>query len=59
VDVAQRDGNGAVAWRVLLLLGVLLNGIGLVAGVPLLPLVGAPLALAGLIGLLATRRKAS
>ncbi|MEU4449606.1 hypothetical protein AB0K14_39655 [Actinosynnema sp. NPDC050801] len=57
--MAQRDGNGAVAWRVLLLLGVLLNGIGLVAGVPLLPLVGAPLALAGLIGLLATRRKAS
>ena len=51
--MARQDGNGAAVWR------VLLNGIGLVAGVPLLPLIGAPLALAGLIGLLATRRKAS
>ncbi|MEU4761999.1 hypothetical protein AB0H12_02015 [Actinosynnema sp. NPDC023794] len=57
--MARQDGNGAVVWRVLLLLGVLLNGIGLVAGLPLLPLVGAPLAIAGLIGLLAARRKAS
>jgi hypothetical protein len=57
--VARQDGNGAVVWRVLLLLGVLLNGIGLVAGLPLLPLVGAPLAIVGLIGLLAARRKAS
>jgi hypothetical protein len=44
---------------VLLGLGALLNGIGLVAGVPLLPLIGAPLVIVGLIGLLAARRKAS
>jgi hypothetical protein len=57
--VERQDGNGAAAWKVLLLLGVLSNGIGLVAGVPFLPLVGVPLALAGLIGMLATKRKAS
>ena len=57
--MARQDGNGAAVWRVLLLLGVLLNGIGLVAGVPLLPLVGAPLTIVGLVGLLAARRKAS
>lgn len=56
--MAGQIGSGAAVWRVLLLLGVLLNGIGLVAGVPLLPLVGAPLAVAGLIGLVAARRKA-
>ncbi|MFD0201734.1 MULTISPECIES: hypothetical protein [Saccharothrix] len=30
--MAEQNGNGAVVWRVLLLSGVLLNGIGLVAG---------------------------
>lgn len=55
----RQDGNGAVVWKVLLLLGALLNGIGLVAGMPLLPLLGLPLALAGLIGVFAAKRKAS
>ena len=57
--VERQDGNGAVVWKVLLLLGALANGIGLVAGVPLLPIVGLPLALAGLIGLTVARRRAS
>ncbi|MFD1151911.1 hypothetical protein [Saccharothrix hoggarensis] len=57
--MVRQDGNGAAAWRALLLLGVLLNGIGLVAGIPLLPLVGLPVALVGLIGTLAAKRKAS
>lgn len=54
--MAGQAGNGAAAWRALPGLGALLNGIGLVAGVPPLPLIGAPLAL---VDLLAARRKAS
>jgi hypothetical protein len=59
VDVAGQSGNGAGAgWTVLLLLGVLLNGIGLIGGIPLLPLIGFPLGVVGLIGVLAAKRKA-
>lgn len=57
--MARQDGNDAIGWKVLLLVGMLLNGVGLVAGMPLLPLVGVPLGVAGLIGLQAARRKAS
>ncbi|MFJ6672781.1 hypothetical protein ACIQMJ_16860 [Actinosynnema sp. NPDC091369] len=55
----RQQGNGVAVWRGLPILGALLNGIGLVAGMPLMPLVGAPLGLVGLIGLLATRRRTS
>jgi hypothetical protein len=58
VDVAGQSGNGAGGWTVLLLLGVLLNGIGLIGGIPLLPLIGFPLGVIGLIGVLAAKRKA-
>lgn len=57
--MARQGGNDAIGWKVLLLVGMLLNGVGLVAGMPLLPLVGVPLAIVGLIGLQAAKRKAS
>ncbi|MFF3201590.1 hypothetical protein [Streptomyces sp. NPDC002962] len=50
-----QSGNEGV-WRVLTGVGALGVGIGLIAGIPLLSLVGAPLAIVGVIGLTAVRR---
>ncbi|MFJ8107762.1 hypothetical protein [Streptomyces sp. NPDC096132] len=51
-----QNGNEGV-WRVLTGIGALCVGIGLIAGVPVLGLLGAPLAIVGVIGLTAARRK--
>ncbi|GAB7105902.1 hypothetical protein JCM4814A_42160 [Streptomyces phaeofaciens JCM 4814] len=53
---AAQNGNEGV-WRVLTGVGALGVGIGLIAGVPILSLLGAPLAIVGVIGLTAARRK--
>ncbi|MDG6106739.1 hypothetical protein Daura_29245 [Dactylosporangium aurantiacum] len=45
-------------WRILIILGVVGNAAGLIAGVPVLTLVGGPLAIVGVVGLLVARRKA-
>ncbi|MET8977375.1 hypothetical protein ABZX85_17310 [Streptomyces sp. NPDC004539] len=56
--MAQQQTNGSLAgWRALLLVGVLGNAFGLVAGAPVVTLVAAPLAIVGLIGLMAARRR--
>ncbi|MFC4507449.1 MULTISPECIES: hypothetical protein [Streptomyces] len=51
-------GNGNEAtWRVLAGIGGVGVGIGLIAGVPVLSLMGALFVFVGLIGLMATRSK--
>lgn len=57
--MAEKVTGAAVLWVVLLLLGAIGNAIGLMAGKPMVTLIAAPLMVIGLIGVLASRRKAS
>jgi hypothetical protein len=58
-EVERQVGNGVVVWRVLLLVGAILNCIGLLAGSPPAPAIGTPIGAVGVAGLIAARRKAS
>ncbi len=44
-------------WRILVMLGAIGLGIGLIAGVPILALLGGPVAIVGTIGLMAGMSK--
>ena len=55
--MSEQTTGGGAGWAVLLLVGVTGNAIGLIAGLPLLALLAAPLTLAGLIGLQVVRRR--
>ncbi|KES05560.1 hypothetical protein BU52_18720 [Streptomyces toyocaensis] len=54
--VREQTGGNLAVWRLLLLVGVLGNAVGLIGGTPLVTLIAAPLAIAGAIGLMAARR---
>lgn len=56
--MAEDARSTTAVWRILIILGVAGNAAGLIAGVPALALIGGPLAIVGLIGLLVARRKA-
>ncbi|WP_329222594.1 hypothetical protein OG352_35720 [Streptomyces sp. NBC_01485] len=54
---AGNDNGNERTWRVLAGIGGIGVGIGLIAGVPVLGLLGALCVFVGLIGLVVTRRK--
>ena len=53
----QNAGSGLALWRALVLVGAVLLAIGLIGGVPLFTLLGAPVAIVGAIGLTVARRR--
>ncbi|MEV1061918.1 hypothetical protein [Streptomyces sp. NPDC050263] len=55
--MASAQNSNEVGWRVTAGIGSLGVGIGLIAGIPVLSLLGAVVVLVGLIGLTAARRK--
>ncbi|MGW2046143.1 hypothetical protein ACWCPF_13305 [Streptomyces sp. NPDC001858] len=55
--MAGAQNGNEVAWRTTAGIGSLGVGIGLIAGIPVLSLLGAVVALVGLIGFAAARRK--
>ncbi|KUN80697.1 hypothetical protein [Streptomyces griseoruber] len=54
---AGNSNEGLAVWRVLTLVGAVALGIGLIGQVPVLTLLGSLVALVGVIGLTAARRK--
>lgn len=56
---AQNGNEGLGLWRALTLIGAVLLAIGLIGGVPVLSLLGAPVAIVGAVGLTAARRRQS
>ncbi|WP_371668063.1 hypothetical protein OG985_10695 [Streptomyces sp. NBC_00289] len=53
----QKSNEGLGLWRALTLIGAVCVAIGLIGQVPVLSLLGAPLAIAGAIGLTVARRR--
>ena len=55
--MTQESGGNLLVWRVLILIGVAGNIIGVFGEIPALSVVFAPIAIIGLIGLIVNQRK--